>query len=184
MSGVVEPIKRGHLDSLLIILTKENKVGSSSTWEGCNKVRIREDHLVLSLEPYLSVQEFLNTMPVKNEILALVIGAMAGVLGGSFGIGGGILIVPALVVGFGFSQQKAQGTSLVALLAPVGILALIEYYKRGEADLKLGGLIALGFLFGAFGGSQLALGLDELTMRRSFAAFLVIVAAWLIFGKK
>jgi len=120
---------------------------------------------------------------VKDGILALVIGSLAGILGGSFGIGGGILIVPALVIGLGFSQQKAQGTSLVALLAPVGILALMEYYKRGNADLKVGTFVAVGFLFGAFGGSKIALGLDETMMRRGFAAFLIVVAIWLLFGK-
>jgi hypothetical protein len=118
-----------------------------------------------------------------EAIVALIIGGLAGVLGGTFGIGGGILIVPALAMFLGFSQQKAQGTSLVALIAPVGILALIQYWKRGDADLRIGGLVALGFLFGALGGSRLALGLDEVLMRRAFAAFLVLIAAWLAFGK-
>ena len=122
-------------------------------------------------------------MVVKDGIFSLMIGAVAGVLGGSFGIGGGILIVPALVLILGFSQQKAQGTSLVALLAPVGILAFLEYYRKGEADLKLGGIIALGFLVGAFGGSRIALNIDEMLLRRSFAVFLVIIAGWLTFGK-
>lgn len=120
---------------------------------------------------------------MKEGIVALVIGLFAGVLGGAFGIGGGILIVPALVLAMRFSQQKAQGTSLVALLAPVGILALIEYYNRGEADLKVGLIIAVGFLFGAFGGAHIAVSLDETTMRRAFAVFLIVVAAWLVFGK-
>ncbi len=120
---------------------------------------------------------------MNEGIVALVIGVLAGVLGGTFGIGGGILIVPALAMFLGFSQQKAQGTSLVALIAPVGILALIQYYRRGDADLKIGGLVALGFLFGALGGSRMALGLDEVVLRRSFAAFLVLVAGWLVFGK-
>jgi len=87
------------------------------------------------------------------------------------------------VIGFGFTQQRAQGTSLVALLAPVGILALMTYYKRGEADLKLGGLIAVGFLFGGLGGSHLAMGMDEVTMRRVFALFLLLISCWLLFGK-
>ena len=115
--------------------------------------------------------------------MALVIGCLAGMLGGMFGIGGGILIVPSLVFLLGFSQVKAQGTSLVALIAPVGILALVHYYKRGDADLKVGSLIALGFFFGALGGSKIAVGLDEMMMRRYFAAFLVVVAGWLAFGK-
>ena len=120
---------------------------------------------------------------MKDAIVALLIGGLAGLLGGTFGIGGGILIVPAVVMGFGFTQKKAQGTSLVALLAPVGILALIEYYKRGDADLKIGGFIAIGFLFGALGGSRFALSIDEVVMRRGFAFFLIAVAIWLMFGK-
>ena len=120
---------------------------------------------------------------MKNELTGIAIGCLAGVLGGLFGIGGGIVIVPSLVFVLGFSQRKAQGTSLVALIAPVGFLALFEYYKDGNVDLKLGGLIALGFFFGALGGSRIALGLDELVMRRTFALFLTLIAAWLAFGK-
>ena len=119
-----------------------------------------------------------------TEAIALVIGLLAGVLGGTFGIGGGILIVPALVLAFGFTQQKAQGTSLVALIAPVGILALIEYHKKGDADVKLGLIIAAGFLVGGLYGARIALSLDPLTMRRVFALFLLAVAAWMVFGKK
>lgn len=116
-------------------------------------------------------------------VLGLIIGAVAGVTGGLFGIGGGIIIVPALIAACQFSQQKAQGTSLVALVAPVGILGLIEYYKRGEADLKMGAIIALGFIFGSLGGAKLAVNLDEAVMRKSFAVFLVAVAVWLFTRK-
>lgn len=115
--------------------------------------------------------------------MALLIGATAGVFGGLFGIGGGIVIVPALVVAFGFSQQKAQGTSLVALLAPVGTPALLEYYRRGEADLKVGALLAAGFLVGSAFGAKVAIGLNEEAMRKGFAVFLVAVAIWM-FTKK
>ena len=120
---------------------------------------------------------------MNTVFIALVIGGLAGVLGGTFGIGGGILIVPALAAFLGFSQQKAQGTSLVALIAPVGILALAQYFKRGDADLRIGGIVALGFFFGALGGSKLALGLDESVMRRSFAIFLILVGSWMFFEK-
>lgn len=120
---------------------------------------------------------------MKDGVIALVIGLAAGVLSGTFGIGGGILIVPALVFALKFSQQKAQGTSLLVLLPPAGLLALIEYYKRGEVNVNIGLIIVLGFLFGAFGGSFVALNLNEVTMRRAFAVFLVAVAAWLVFGK-
>lgn len=115
-------------------------------------------------------------------ILALVIGFCAGALGGLFGIGGGILIVPALVFLVGFSQQKAQGTSLACLLAPIGLLAVINYHQKQMIDWKVAALIALGFLGGGLIGSKIALDLDPLTMKRSFACFLVVVAVWMWFS--
>lgn len=116
-------------------------------------------------------------------LLLLAIGLLSGVLGGLFGIGGGILIVPALIGVLGYSQHKAQGTSLVALLAPVGLFALMNYYRAGNVDFKSGAWIAGGFMGGAYVGSLIAGKLDELTMRRVFAVFLVVVAFYL-FTKK
>lgn len=115
--------------------------------------------------------------------ISLVIGAAAGVLGGLFGIGGGVLIIPALIFVLGFSQQKAQGTSLVALLAPVGILGVVNYAKAQQIDWKIGVLIAAGFVGGAFFGSRFALSLDETLLRKLFAGFLVLVAIQLFFKK-
>ena len=115
--------------------------------------------------------------------LLLIGGLVAGVLGGLFGIGGGIVIVPFLVLALGFDQHKAQGTSLVALLAPVGILGLINYWKEGSADLKSGGLLALGFFLGAWGGSRIALSLPEDMMRKGFAGFLVLIGLYLFLRK-
>lgn len=113
----------------------------------------------------------------------LLLGVLAGTLGGLFGIGGGILIVPALVLLLGYTQHKAQGTSLVALLAPVGLLGLWNYWRENAADLVAGAWIAAGFVIGAYLGSKIALGLDEATMRRTFAAFLFAVSIYLFFKK-
>ncbi len=113
----------------------------------------------------------------------ILIGVVAGVAGGLFGIGGGVIIVPLLVLAFGFTQHKAQGTSLVALLAPVGLLGLMNYWKENNVDLAKGLWIALGFLGGAFFGSKIALGLDPNTMRKSFAIFLVVVGGYMFFRK-
>lgn len=118
-----------------------------------------------------------------QQALCVLIGLFAGVLGGVFGIGGGIVIIPALVAFLGFAQHKAQGTSLVALLLPVGLLGVMNYYRAGNADVKTGLLIGLGFFAGAFAGSKLALGFSDLVMRRSFAAFLVLLGIWLFFRK-
>lgn len=115
--------------------------------------------------------------------LLILGGVLAGVCGGLFGIGGGIIIVPFLILAAGFTQKKAQGTSLVALLAPVGLFGLLEYWKEGQADLAKGAWIALGFVAGAYLGSRIAIGLDEMVMRKAFAIFLVAVGAYMFFRK-
>jgi uncharacterized membrane protein YfcA len=78
---------------------------------------------------------------MKEISVAILIGLSAGIAGGIFGIGGGVIIVPALIAFLGFSQFKAQGTSLVALLAPVGLLAMIEYWRKNEVDFRVGSFI-------------------------------------------
>lgn len=118
-----------------------------------------------------------------EQMLLVVCGIVAGVCGGLFGIGGGIVIVPFLVFVLGFAQKRAQGTSLVALLAPVGLLGLLEYRKNGDADLAKGALIAAGFVLGAWGGSKIAVGLSDDVMQKSFAAFLVLVGLYLFFRR-
>ena len=118
--------------------------------------------------------------------LAIVIGLISGVSGGLFGIGGGIIIVPACIYVMKMGQKEAQGTSLVALLLPVGALAVWNYWKSGKLDpasVQIGLWIALGFLVGGLAGLKIALSLSEVVLRRSFAIFLVLVAAQLFFKK-
>ena len=98
--------------------------------------------------------------------LYILLGLVVGVFSGIVGIGGGILIIPALVYLFHMSQHKAQGTSLTALLAPIGALAFWEYYKAGNVDLKAGLLIALGFLVGGYFGGLWAQHLPEMVLRK------------------
>lgn len=109
-------------------------------------------------------------------LLGLVVGALSGVVG----IGGGILIIPALVYLFHMSQHKAQGTSLGALLAPIGALAFWEYYKAGNADLKAAALIAIGFFIGGYFGGLWAQRLPEVVMQRVFGGLLVIIGIRLL----
>ncbi len=109
-------------------------------------------------------------------LLGLVVGALSGVVG----IGGGILIIPALVYLFHMSQHKAQGTSLGALLAPIGALAFWEYYKAGNADLKAAALIAIGFFIGGYFGGLWAQRLPEVVLQRTFGALLVIIGIRLL----
>ena len=113
--------------------------------------------------------------------LVLFIGLAIGAVSGVVGIGGGILIIPALVWLLGMDQYKAQGTSLGALLAPVGILAFIEYYRRGHADLRIALLLAVGFTFGSYFGAMVAVSLPEIWLRRIFALVLVAVGGRMFF---
>ncbi|HET6231471.1 MAG TPA: TSUP family transporter [Longimicrobiaceae bacterium] len=110
-------------------------------------------------------------------VLYLLIGLAAGVLSGLFGIGGGILIVPALLLVAKMPANTATGTSLGALLLPVGALGAYEYYKNGHINLLASLLIAAGLFVGAFFGARYAQGLSQVALKRSFAIFLVLVAA-------
>ena len=117
------------------------------------------------------------------NILFLIVGLIVGALSGLVGIGGGILVIPILVYGFRMSQHKAQGTSLGALLAPIGILAFLEYYRAGNVDVRAAVLISIGFLAGGFFGGRYAQLLSETMLRRSFAALLIVVAVSLLLQK-
>lgn len=109
-------------------------------------------------------------------IVSLVtLGVLAGVTSGLIGIGGGIIIVPALVIFFGFSQQMAQGTTLALMVPPLGILAALTYYRQGYVDIRTAGLICLGFLFGSILGADLAIRLPTEVLTRTFGAILVAI---------
>jgi uncharacterized membrane protein YfcA len=116
-------------------------------------------------------------------IILLTIGLLAGVLSGLVGVGGGIIIVPALVIFMGLSQHEAQGTSLAVLLLPVGIFAVLNYYKAGYVDLKSTLIIASTFIIGGFIGSKVAISLDQNTIKKIFGVFLLLIAIKMIFGK-
>jgi uncharacterized membrane protein YfcA len=116
--------------------------------------------------------------------LYLLLGLFVGLVSGVVGTGGGVLIVPALVYLFHMSQHKAQGTSLGALLAPIGILALWEYHKAGNVDLPAALLIALGFAIGGYFGGLWAQHLSEPTLRRVLGALLLVVGIRMLLGGK
>lgn len=115
--------------------------------------------------------------------LALGVGVVVGAVSGVVGIGGGILFVPALIWLFGMNQLKAQGTSLGALLAPVGILAFLEYYRKGNADLRIALLLAAGFVVGGYFGAVGAQHIPDLWLRRIFALTLITVGGHMWFTR-
>jgi uncharacterized membrane protein YfcA len=113
----------------------------------------------------------------------LLLGLIAGTFSGLIGIGGGIIIVPALVFLFGLSQHQAQGTTLALLVPPIGILAAWTYYKQGYVDLKIASLICIGFFFGGLLGAKFAIKLSNTTLERVFGVALLLIALKMIFAK-
>jgi uncharacterized membrane protein YfcA len=116
------------------------------------------------------------TFTLTMIIILVLIGLFSGALSGMVGVGGGIIIVPALVYFLAFTQKEAQGTSLGILLLPVGILGVIQYYKQGQVDLRVVLIVSLAFLAGNFFGSKLALSLPDKTLKKIFAVVLIFVA--------
>ncbi len=113
---------------------------------------------------------------MNDVAIVLILGLTAGILGGFFGVGGGVLIVPALVLLLGMSQHTAVGTSLGALLPPVGVLGAWEYYRHGNLNIPYALYLGIGLLIGAYIGAVGAAHLSGLVLRRAFAIFLIFVA--------
>ncbi|WP_446812244.1 sulfite exporter TauE/SafE family protein (plasmid) [Methylomonas sp. 2BW1-5-20] len=113
-------------------------------------------------------------------IQLLVIGLISGVASGLFGIGGGVLIVPALVYLAGFSQHAAIGTSLAILLPPVGLAAVIEYYRHGNVDIKAALIVAVALFLGGWIGAVIADHVPEIQLRLAFGVFVVMLGIYLI----
>ena len=123
-------------------------------------------------------------MDFQFIIILILIGVASGLLGGMVGIGGGIIIVPALIYLLGFNQLQAQGTSLALLMLPVGILGVMQYYKQGHVDFSIVIILAAGFVMGSFLGSKLALQLPADTVKKIFASLLLFMAFKMLFFDK
>ncbi len=116
--------------------------------------------------------------------LLLLIGIAAGYLSGLMGIGGGIILVPALVYLVGMSQHEAQGTTLALMIPPIGLLAVMEYYKKGYVNVTVAAIIVVGFVLGSLFGGKLAIGLPDYWVKRGFAVLLIAIAVkMLLFDK-
>ena len=123
-------------------------------------------------------------MGIQLILIVILIGVAAGMLSGLVGVGGGLIIVPSLVFFLGMSQFTAQGTSLGLILLPVGILAVLNYYKQGHVDVKVVCLLSIGFIAGSYFGSKISLSLSQDTVKKCFAVFMIIVAIKMIFFDK
>ncbi|MGD8500742.1 MAG: sulfite exporter TauE/SafE family protein [Phycisphaerales bacterium] len=116
-------------------------------------------------------------------LLYLLLGLISGIFGGLLGIGGAIVIIPCLVLLFGLSQHMAQGTTLALMVPPIGLLAAWTYYKAGFVDLKIAGLICLGFFIGGFVGARYATQIPDDILRKIFGVVLLIASLKMILFK-
>jgi uncharacterized membrane protein YfcA len=122
----------------------------------------------------------MNTEP--SLLALLLIGTVSGMASGLFGIGGGILIIPGLIYLAGFSEHRAVGTSLAVLLPPVGLAATIEYYRRGNVDLRAAGLVAATLFLGAWLGARFGNIANGLYLRLAFGFFVTGIGVFLIYS--
>lgn len=122
-------------------------------------------------------------MDAFTLVVLILIGLGAGALGGMFGVGGGLIIVPALMVILGLGPKDAQGTSVAVMLPPIGILAAFNYYKAGYVNMKYALIIAFAFIIGGWFGSKMAIALPDAIMKRIFAGFMILAAAKMFVGK-
>jgi uncharacterized protein len=122
-------------------------------------------------------------MATSMLLILILIGIIAGIMAGMLGIGGAIIMVPALVYLMGMSQHSAQGTSLAVMLPPIGIIAAFNYYKAGQVNLKFALILAACFLIGSYFGSKISLNLPEPLLKKIFGFLLIAVAAKMLLTK-
>jgi uncharacterized membrane protein YfcA len=122
-------------------------------------------------------------MSTSMILILIVIGIITGVMAGMLGIGGAIIMIPALVFILGISQQSAQGTSLAVMLPPVGIIATYNYYKAGHVNIKFAIILAVFFLVGSYFGSKFALTIPQSGLKKIFGILLLLVAAKMLLSK-
>jgi uncharacterized membrane protein YfcA len=123
-----------------------------------------------------------HQLTIVSALLLVVLGLVVGSLSGLIGIGGGVLLVPALMFFFGLSQHEAQGTTLALMVPPVGLLGAWEFYRLGDVDLPIAAVICAGFFFGALGGAKLATRLPGLWLTRVFGVGMILIAAKMLLG--
>ncbi len=120
---------------------------------------------------------------MTEEVLFILLGLIAGLLSGLIGIGGGVIIVPALLFLFGFSQHQAQGTTLALMVPPIGLPAAWMYYKQGNVNFEVAMLICIGFFLGGFLGAKLVTGLSNVALERIFGVAMLAIAVKMLLAK-
>jgi len=122
-------------------------------------------------------------MTIPEILILITVGLLGGFIAGTLGVGGGIIIVPALVFILGMTQHEAQGTSLAMMLAPIGILAVLNYYKSGYVNFKFAIILMAAFVLGGYFGSLFAINLSALWLKRIFGVLMMVVGVKMVLGK-
>jgi uncharacterized protein len=122
-------------------------------------------------------------MNSETLLLLILVGLITGALAGMLGLGGGLILIPALVFIFGFNQHQAVGTSLAVMLPPIGMFAAYNYYKAGQVNVKYALILALAFMAASYFTSRWAMKIPETTLRKAFSVFLLLVALRMFFSK-
>jgi uncharacterized protein len=125
----------------------------------------------------------MDKMDVQTIVILILLGLFAGFAGGLIGVGGGVIVIPALVLMMGMSQTMAQGTNLAVMIPPIGLLAAINYYKSGMINIKYAIIIAIFSFIGGYFGSKLAVNIDQTLLKRIFGIFMLFVAYKMLIGK-
>ena len=120
---------------------------------------------------------------MSTILILILIGVIAGGFSGFVGLGGGVIIVPALVFILGMSQHMSQGNNLAMMIPPIGILAVINYYKKGLVDMNSGVILALSFVIGGYFGSRLALSVSPEIIKKVFGVIIIALALKMMFSK-
>jgi uncharacterized membrane protein YfcA len=126
----------------------------------------------------------MQQMSIGFIIGILIVGVLAGFMSSLVGIGGGLVIVPALVLVFGLNQKEAQGTSLLMLSLPVAFMGAFNYYKAGYANWKIALMLAATFIIGGYLGSKVALNLEMSVIKKIFAVFMIVISIKYLFFDK
>ena len=125
----------------------------------------------------------MNNLGIYTIIILVAIGIMTGAFSGFLGIGGGLILIPALVYFMGFGQHEAIGTSLAVMLPPIGLFAAYNYYKAGQVNIQYALILAIAFMVGSYFTSKLAVSIPANTLRKVFSVFLILIAIKMFFSK-
>ena len=122
-------------------------------------------------------------MSISTFLILLIIGLAAGLLSGVAGVGGGVIVIPALIFALGMTQFEAQGTSLAMMVPPIGIMAAYNYYQEGALNWRYALVLAIFFVIGGYFGSKFVLSVPQAAIKKGFAVFIILIGLKMLLSK-